>query len=339
MTTVPYDNQDLARADPTEHPSNERPLTINPLGLPSPAIVTSAGAAASFAWEEFFIGQIRNVHTRAAYLQSVSRFLRWCEAHELELPRITPGWVGRYFDELMLATPSKKLHLSAIRSFFDVLVRRHVVVLNPALSVRTERYAAVEGKTPAITVEQSRNLLASIRLQSVVDYRDRAVIATLIYTAARAGAVAKLRLKDLAEDGTQFVLHFAEKGGKARAIPLRHDLQRYLNEYVRAASIGAGAETKPLFRTSSARSGNLTDRSMSGVDICRMTKRRLKAAGLPGTISPHSFRGCTATDLLLQGVPLEDVQYLLGHADARTTRLYDRRQKQVTRNIVERISV
>jgi hypothetical protein len=38
-------------------------------------------------------------------------------------------------------------------------------------------------------------------------------------------------------------------------------------------------------------------------------------------------------------VPLEDVQYLAGHADPRTTRLYDRRKKQVTRNIVERISI
>jgi len=38
-------------------------------------------------------------------------------------------------------------------------------------------------------------------------------------------------------------------------------------------------------------------------------------------------------------VPLEDVQYLAGHRDPRSTRLYDRRQKQVTRNIVERISV
>jgi hypothetical protein len=37
----------------------------------------------------------------------------------------------------------------------------------------------------------------------------------------------------------------------------------------------------------------------------------------------------TITDLLTQGVPLEDVQYLAGHADPRTTRLYDRRQKQV----------
>ncbi|HEX4142028.1 MAG TPA: tyrosine-type recombinase/integrase [Pirellulales bacterium] len=70
-----------------------------------------------------------------------------------------------------------------------------------------------------------------------------------------------------------------------------------------------------------------------------MVKRRLKTAELPTNISPHSFRSCTATDLLTQGVALDDVQYLLGHADARTTRLYDRRQKQVTRNIVERISV
>jgi integrase/recombinase XerD len=42
---------------------------------------------------------------------------------------------------------------------------------------------------------------------------------------------------------------------------------------------------------------------------------------------------------LTQGVPLDDVQYLAGHASPRTTRLYDRRQKKVTRNIVERISI
>ena len=43
--------------------------------------------------------------------------------------------------------------------------------------------------------------------------------------------------------------------------------------------------------------------------------------------------------LLEQGVPLEDVQQLVGHADPRTTRLYDRRQRRITRNIVERISI
>jgi hypothetical protein len=33
------------------------------------------------------------------------------------------------------------------------------------------------------------------------------------------------------------------------------------------------------------------------------------------------------------------VQYLLGHSDSRVTKLYDRRRRQLTRNIVERISV
>jgi integrase/recombinase XerD len=78
---------------------------------------------------------------------------------------------------------------------------------------------------------------------------------------------------------------------------------------------------------------------MTGVYLVWMLKRRLQDAGLPARLSPHSFRVATITDLLTQGVPLEEVQYLAGHADPRTTRLYDRRQKKVTRNIVERISI
>ena len=78
---------------------------------------------------------------------------------------------------------------------------------------------------------------------------------------------------------------------------------------------------------------------MTAGDMGRMIKRRMRDAGLPSRLSPHSFRVTTVTDLLEQGVPLEDVQYLAGHADPRTARLYDRRKKRVTRNIVERISI
>jgi integrase/recombinase XerD len=70
-----------------------------------------------------------------------------------------------------------------------------------------------------------------------------------------------------------------------------------------------------------------------------MMKRRLKDIGMPLHYSPHSFRVTTITDLLTKGVALEDVQSLAGHADLRTTLLYDRRQRKVSRNIVERISV
>ena len=67
-----------------------------------------------------------------------------------------------------------------------------------------------------------------------------------------------------------------------------------------------------------------------------MMKRRLADAGLPELFSPHSFRVTVVTDLLNQNVPLEDVQYLAGHSSPTTTRIYDRRRRRVTRNIVER---
>jgi len=101
----------------------------------------------------------------------------------------------------------------------------------------------------------------------------------------------------------------------------------------------AATSDRILFLTTIRRTGVLSNRSMSAGDMGRMIKRRMKACGLPARLSPHSFRVTTITDLLLQGIPLEDVQNLAGHADPRTTRLYDRRQKTVTRNIVERISV
>ncbi len=301
-----------------------------------PIMVSSVGSQGTFAWDEFFSGQIRNPHTRTAYLRAVRSFLKWVEPIQSNLSSITPGMVGNYFDQLTkLSPPSKKLHMSAIRGFFDCLVLRHVCLLNPAASVRTERYSTVEGKTPEISTDQARKLLESIGNKSLIDVRDKVLLSVLIYTAARAGAVAKLRVKDMVDEGNQYALRFSEKGGKSRSIPVRHDLQLLLLEYL---AIRGNSMELALFPTMDRR-GLFSEMAITGVDICRMVKRRLKNAGLPTIISPHSFRSLTATDLLLQGVPLEDVQYLLGHSDSRVTMLYDRRQRRVTRNIVERISV
>lgn len=304
-----------------------------------PAIVAAAGDGARFAWEEFFGGELPNAHTRAAYLRAVRRFLAWCEERHVELHRITPGQVGGYLAGLPVGVPTKKQHLAALRRFFDRLVVRHVVVLNPAASVRAERHQVVEGKTPEITVAHARRLLAYLAGTDVVSRRDKALIGVLIYTAARVGAVTRLRLRDLRHDGDQWTLRFAEKGGKSREIPVRHDLQRMILDYLDAAGLSTGSSTAPVFRSARRRSGRLTERSLSPGDACRMVRRRLRAAKLPSRLSPHSFRVTTITDLLENGVPLEDVQYLAGHADPRTTRLYDRRHKRVTRNAVERISV
>ena len=270
----------------------------------APAIVRLAGGSAQFAWEEFFQGEIANHHTRKNYIHAVRKFLAWAEDHGLELVRITPGDVGQYFQDLPLAVPTKKLHLAALRKFFDRMVNRHVVVINPAATVRAERYSVVEGKTPEIRPEQARTLLQSIDATTTVGRRDRCVLAVLIYTAARVGAVARLGMKSLQYDGTQYTLRFAEKGGKSREIPVRHDLQMLLLDYINAAKITEG----PLFRTAFGKTDTLTNRAMTGIDVCRMMKRRLREAGLPTHYSPHSFRVATVTDLLEQNQPLEDVQ-------------------------------
>jgi hypothetical protein len=60
---------------------------------------------------------------------------------------------------------------------------------------------------------------------------------------------------------------------------------------------------------------------------------------MTGSVLAHSFHVTVVTDLLNQNVPLEDVQYLGGHARPTTTPVYDRRRRKVTRNIVQRISI
>lgn len=311
--------------------------TANAFALP--AIVERAGAAGRFAWDEFFFAEHHNPNTQAAYLRAVKAFLVWADAQGAELAAITPGMVGQYLVGLGGSVAKRNLHLSALRGFFDRLVNRHVVILNPAATVKGVKETVVEGKTPEITVEQARKLLASVDTSSLIGLRDRAILATLAYTACRAGAVAKLRLGDFQFDGVQFSLRFQEKGGKSREIPARHDLEGFIRAYLEAASLAGGPKDTPLFQASNGTSGKLTGRAMDSRVVCDLVKRRLKDAGLPSRLSPHSFRVAAITDLLTQGVPLEDVQYLAGHAEPRTTGLYDRRQKKVTRNIVERISI
>ena len=304
-----------------------------------PAVIAEAGGNARYAYEEFFEGLIANEHTRRAYRRAVDRFLAHVNDLGLSLGQVTPKLVRAYLDKLPLAVASQKLHLAALRNFFDVAVTRHAVMLNPAASVRAKKLKVVEGKTPHITVEQAEKLLRSINATTLVGKRDLAVIATLVYTGARVGAVARLRLADFYDGGDQHYLRFDEKGGKSREIPVRHDLQGYLKDYLGTAGIAGEKPDAAIFRTAVHRTGRLSLNAVDGIDLCRMVKRRLHDARLPARISPHSFRVTVATDLLSQDMPLDQVQYLLGHADPRTTRLYDRRQQKVSRNIVERISV
>ena len=302
-----------------------------------PALVESAGSNARFAYEEFIYGKIRNASTRKNYSHAIRKFLSFSGQRGRKLSGIMPRDVGEFIDSMPHSDATKKLYLSALRHFFDVLVQRHVTLLNPAASVRGPRLKVVEGKTPEIGIENARKLLDSLDIGTLVGLRDRAIIAVMIYTAARVSAVSKMNVRDFYDVGNQYCLRLGEKGGKSREIPCRHDLQLFIEQYL--SRIESHSKCSPLFLTAIGKTDRLSDRRMSSGDISRMVKRKCRQAHMPPAFSPHSFRVTTITDLLNQGVPLEDVQHLAGHADPRTTRLYDRRSRQVTRNIVERITV
>lgn len=312
-----------------------------------PALVTRAGGPAVQAWADCFEGKIPNKHTRRNYKRYVRHFLDWCEVEELELARIMAGDVGRYLEGLTGGPNKKKIALSALRKFFRLLVQRHICLINPAAEAETDRYNVVEGKTTEITDAQFRELLATIDPTTIVGLRDLVIIKTLAYTGARVGAVAGLERPHYYEAPGTWMLHFDDKGGKSREIPVAHDLQVLYEEYLEKTGIKQERRRRDpktgewesiyLFRTAAGRTGQLTKTPMTGNDIYKMMRRRAARAGIGTGISPHSFRVAIATDLHEQGVPTDEIQMLLGHSDVRTTNLYKRNRRGVTRNLVERI--
>ena len=101
-----------------------------------------------------------------------------------------------------------------------------------------------------------------------------------------------------------------EKGGKSREIAVRHDLEQIIEAYITVAGLEDAPADTPLFRPAVRRENRLASKPMQENDMCRMVKRRLKKADLPQDLSAHSFRVATITNLIGQGIPIEDVQQL-----------------------------
>src|SRR5271165_6949128 len=114
----------------------EQAVPATGVGETLPVLVERAGGAARFAWDEFFYAEHHNKHTQRAYQAAVRRCLAWCEGEGVELASISPGMVGQYLVALGGSPAKRNQHLAALRGFFDRLVNRHVVILNPAASVK-----------------------------------------------------------------------------------------------------------------------------------------------------------------------------------------------------------
>lgn len=290
---------------------------------------------------EFFTANIRNPHTRRAYLGAIRQFTAWCTARGIErLEHIQPVHVAGYIEEgcRLHSAPTVKQHLAALRMLFDWLVTGQVLPLNPAHAVRGPRHTQTKGRTPVLTAEEARLLLDSIETGSLTGLRDRALIAVMIFTFARVSAVLGMTAGDYFIQGRRRWVRLREKNGKLQEMPANHHLEKCLDEYVAAAGLGAG-RLIPLFPSVEGRTGRLSLRPLSQQDVHRMIRRRARAAGIQTAIGCHTFRATGITAYLRNGGRLEVAQQMAGHASARTTGLYDRRGDDISLEEVERIAI
>ncbi len=306
-----------------------------------PEILRAAGEDAITRFVEYFTAHIRNPHTRRAYLRNAVRFLRWCEDQGVSsLKQVKPVTVAAYIELLQRshAKPTVKQNLATIRMLFDWLVTGQVVPINPAHAVRGPKHSVTRGKTPVLTAEETKALFESIPPVTVVDARDRALLAAMFFTFARVGAVVAMSVADYYPQGKRYWLRLQEKNGKDHQMPAHHTLEEYLDAYLHAAGI-AGDPKGPLFRTATRTGDALTERPMRPADVWRMVRRRAGKGGIKTRIGCHSFRATGITNYLQHKGTLEKAQQMASHASPRTTKLYDRTNDQITLDEVEKITL
>ena len=305
-----------------------------------PATIAEAGRKASYRFVEFFTANIRNANTRKAYYRNAIRFFDWVQRRGLALEDIVSVHVAAYIEELgrELSKPTVKQNLAAIRMLFDWLVLGQIVSINPAAPVRGPKHVVKKGKTPTLTEDEARALLESIDISHVVGLRDRALIGVMIYTFARVEAALGINVQDYYPQGKRWWISLHEKNAKVIEMPVHHKLERYMDAYIQKANIAA-EKKRAIFRTTRGQTRRLTKRRMTAGDAWRMIRRRAADAGINTRIGCHSFRATGITNYLENGGTLEKAQKMAGHESARTTKLYDRRDDQLTLDEIERVSI
>ena len=205
-------------------------------------------------------------------------------------------------------------HLSAVRTFFRWLNRRHGVT-NPQVRLLTTPRA----KRPlprALTPPDARTVttdIGDVSDSAAIQARDTALFTLLYGCGLRIAEALALNVADAPRENSDAPLRVIGKGRKERIVPVlpvvRQAVAAWLHHHPRpdpAAPLFLGARGKRLDPAVAQRT--------------LRTFRRL--AGLPEHATPHALRHSFATHLLADGADLRAIQELLGHASLSTTQRY-----------------
>ncbi|MEU1588065.1 tyrosine-type recombinase/integrase [Micromonospora sp. NPDC005710] len=315
---------------------SDAPVLARP---PAPPALPSGPVEVTEAW-------LRNrrlsEHTRDAYRRDVTGWLTWCAERDLDPLRATFLHVNEYARALESSVGARSgrpltpatvaRRLSALSSWYDFLVKLGAVPANPVSGADRPRVDRDHSATVGLTPEEVDALLSAADADTgPTAVRNRAALALLADLGLRVGELISLDLTDLGTERGHRSVRFVGKGGKQRRRALTpgtgHALDAYLAQRAATTGVPVPQLTGPLLVTAS---GARLDRH----SVFRMVRRLARAAGIPAwaKLSPHSLRHAFATTARSEGVPLEDVQDAMGHADPRTTRRYDRDRHNLDRD-------
>ena len=148
------------------------------------------------------------------------------------------------------------------------------------------------------------------RIHKIKTIRDLAIIDLLYSTGIRVGELVNLNIDDIDLEGRECVVY--GKGDKERKVYFDAKAKVHLKEYIERRT----DQNEALFVTLDAPHDRL---KISGVEIrLRKLGRRLDLE----RIHPHKFRRTMATRAIDKGMPIEQVQKILGHSQIDTTMQY-----------------
>lgn len=144
--------------------------------------------------------------------------------------------------------------------------------------------------------------------------RDLAIVDILYSTGCRVSEIVKANREDIA--GDELIVY--GKGGKERVVYLNPKAVLTLSEYINDRE----DDNEALFVHLRRPHSRLKKEGIESM-ICELGKR----AGVKKA-HPHRFRRTVATNALNRGMPMEEVQQLLGHNDIQTTSIYAKSTKE-----------
>ena len=205
-----------------------------------------------------------------------------------------------------LSGRSIQRRLSALRTFFDFLIREGLAEHNPARSVRAPKVARRLPK--ALDPDETADLLDGDPPQGYEAVRDHAILELLYSSGLRLAEAQGLSIADL--DLASGVVSVLGKGSKRRIVPVGRKAREALRRWL---AVRQGGEEPAVFVS---RSG----RRLGARAIQDRVRRFAARHGID--LHPHMLRHSFASHLLESSGDLRAVQELLGHADLGTTQIY-----------------